>query len=132
MTDLKEYHKLADCKTVPIRKGHLVLLKEENVKLGQWKVSVVDDVIYGQNEEPRGAVIRKSGCKLGKLGLLRRPLQKLYPFEISTHGEAREKVRGLERKNEQGGVLEEYEKNGRMRRAAAKDGSWKSKLTLHA
>jgi len=74
MTDLREYHKLADCKTVPVRQGQLVLLQEENVKRGQWKVAVVDDVIYGRNGEPRGAVIRKSGGKRGKLELLRRPL----------------------------------------------------------
>jgi len=41
------------------------LLQEENVKRGQWKVAVVDDVIYGRNGEPRGAVIRKSGGKRG-------------------------------------------------------------------
>ena len=130
MTDLREYHKLADCKTVPVRQGQLVLLQEENVKRGQWKVAVVDDVIYGRNGEPRGAVIRKSGGKRGKLELLRRPLQKLYPLEISTHSEAKEKSEELERKNEQGGVREENEKNGRMRRAAAKDARWKSKLML--
>ena len=130
MTDLREYHKLADCKTVPVRQGQLVLLQEENVKRGQWKVAVVDDVIYGRNGEPRGAVIRKSGGKRGKLELLRRPLQKLYPLEISTHSEAKEKSEELERKNEQGGVRRENEKNGRMRRAAAKDARWKSKLML--
>jgi len=56
----------------------------------------VDDVIYGKDGGPRGAVIRKSGGKRGKLELLRRPLQKLYPLEISTHGEAKEKVRSWE------------------------------------
>jgi len=86
MTDLREYHKLADCKTVPVRQGQLVLLQR-----GQWKVAVVDDVIYGRDGEPRGAVVRKSGGKRGKLELLRRPLQKLYPLEISTHVEAKEK-----------------------------------------
>ena len=32
MTDLREHHKLSDCKTVPVKKGQLVLLQEENVK----------------------------------------------------------------------------------------------------
>ena len=130
MTDLREYHKLSDCKTVPVKKGQIVLLQEENVKRGQWKVAVVDDVIYGKDGEPRGAVVRKSPGKRGRLELLHRPLQKLYPLEISTHGNAKETSVELAKQDEQGGVREENEKDDRTRRAAAKDARWKSKLML--
>ena len=104
MTDLREYHKLSDCKTVPVRKGQLVLLQEENVKRGQWKVAVMADVIYGKDRAPRGAVVRKSSGKRGRVELLNRPLQKLYPLEISTHGDAKAKSEELSKQDEQGGV----------------------------
>ena len=130
MTDLREYHKLSDCKTVPVKKGQIVLLQEENVKRGQWKVAVVDDVIYGKDGEPRGAVVRKSSGRRGRLELSHRTLQKLYPLEISTHGNAKETSVELAKQDEHGGVREENEKDDRTRRAAAKDARWKSKLML--
>ena len=92
-----------------------------NVKRGQRKVALVDDVIFGKDGEPGDAVVRKSGGKRGGLDFLRRPLQKLYPLEISTHGEAKEKSEELAKQDEQGGVQEENEKNSRVCRAAAED-----------
>ena len=93
MIDLREYHKLADCKTVPVGQGQLVLLQEENVKRGQWKVAVVDDMIYGRDGEPRGAMIRKSGGKRGKLELYVDPLRNYTPWRFLLTVRQKKKVR---------------------------------------
>ena len=89
----------------------------------------MDEAIYGKDGEPRGAQ-GKSGGKRGRLKLLHRPIQKLYPLEFSKEGETMAGSEELAKQNEQGGVREENEKSDRTQRAAAKEACWKSKLML--
>eukprot|EP00794_Sanderia_malayensis_P012361 gene12361-biopygen9857 len=144
LVDLREFHKIKDNNPSKIGKGDLVLLYEDNVKRALWKVGIVEDLITGKDGQCRGAVVRKSGK--GKSERLTRPLQKLFPLEISSkenevNTEAKEVTRN-EETNEKGesGENEREERNvesvgGRLAgnrpvRAAAKDARWKSQLML--
>ena len=59
LTDLREFHKVKKCKPVQIGKGDLVLMQEDSVKRGLWKVGVVEDLIIGKDGQVRGASVRK-------------------------------------------------------------------------
>ena len=120
----------------------MVLIQEENVKRGLWKTGIVKELIYGKDGQVRGAQIRKAG---GKYETLNRPLQKLFPLEISSRDNDRKEgnVGGLEEKEEMRMVSNDDNEigdkirlegldggNKRRPRAAAKDARWKSRLML--
>ena len=60
--------------------GDVVLIKEDNVHRGNWRMGVVSDLITGKDGVTRGAKVRIGGQR--KPDFLYRPLQKLYPFEV--------------------------------------------------
>ena len=130
VADLREFHKLTNGKAASVKKGDIVLLQEDNIKRGQWKLAMVEEIICGKDGEPRGASVRKSGGK-GKPEILNRPIQRLYPLEISISNSEQSKngpsVRkaGSKDREEQESVC-----RSRSSRAAAKDAQWKSKLML--
>eukprot|EP00794_Sanderia_malayensis_P016165 gene16165-biopygen13734 len=129
LTDLREFHKMSNSETVPVKKGDLVLLREDNVKRGQWKVAIVEEIIYGKDREPRGATVRK--YEKGKPSILNRPLQRLYPLEISCNDSGI--MNGEKQSATQDGesnVGKENESRRQSSRVAAKDARWKSKLML--
>eukprot|EP00794_Sanderia_malayensis_P006135 gene6135-biopygen5084 len=129
LTDLREFHKMSNSETVPVKKGDLVLLREDNVKRGQWKVAIVEEIIYGKDREPRGATVRK--YEKGKPSILNRPLQRLYPLEISCNDSGI--MNGEKQSATQDGesnVGRENESRRQSSRVAAKDARWKSKLML--
>eukprot|EP00794_Sanderia_malayensis_P007346 gene7346-biopygen5937 len=129
LTDLREFHKMSNSETVPVEKGDLVLLQEDNVKRGQWKAAIVEEIIYGKDREPRGATVRK--YEKGKPSILNRPLQRLYPLEISCNDSGI--MNGEKQSATQDGesnVGKENESRRQSSRVAAKDARWKSKLML--
>ena len=143
LTDLREHHKLKDSKPVQIGKGDLVFIQEDNVKRGLWKSGIIEDLIVGKDGQVRGASVRKVGY--GKSENLNRPLQKLFPLEISCKDYVREegKVEGKPKKSENSlrdkvkeGAIEKIrleEGSGTMSRstrAAARDARWKSRFML--
>jgi hypothetical protein len=75
-------------KTKPFdaKKGDVVLIHEDNVKRSKWNVGLIDDFVIGRDGVIRGAAVRKIGGD-GRPQIVHRPLQKLYPLEItsSTH-----------------------------------------------
>ena len=79
--NLREHHKL-DNKTgtrkVSIR--DVVLVYEENVKRGDWKLGEVEKLILGRDQEVRRARVRVHTKGTGKTMYLDRPVQKLYPL----------------------------------------------------
>ena len=142
VTDLREFHKLKQTSSINIAKGDMVLIQEENVKRVLWKTGIVKELIYGKDGQVRGAQIRKAG---GKYETLNRPLQKLFPLEISSRDNDRKEgnVGGLEEKEEMRMVSNDDNEigdkirlegldggNKRRPRAAAKDARWKSRLML--
>ena len=142
MTDLRETHKVRKGKPVEINKGNVVLIQDDNVKRGQWKMRIIEGLISGRDGQVRGARVRRLGR--GKLEFVNRPLPKLFPLEISRDDDRKERSietlkskygMGIERdeNNEKGDNIPIECANGtrnRLPRAAAKDARWKSKLML--
>ena len=59
LTDLREYHRgkhESQLRTVSV--GDVVIVHEENVKRGLWKIEKVDEVIRGRDGMVRGAKVR--------------------------------------------------------------------------
>ena len=110
ITDLREQHKLKESTPNKISEGDAVLVHDENAKRGQWKIGVIEKLIVGKDGQVRGASVRMTIPGRGKLQYLNRPVQKLYPLEITGD--------------------RENGKEGRPIRAAAQDARWKTKLLL--
>ena len=101
-----------------------------------WNSGKID---FRKDGQVRGASVRLVGK--GKLQTLTRPLQKLYPLEITgSDAKKEENVENLAKKdevriesNEKGEKMSLENLRGRKthsKRAAAKDSRWKSKLML--
>ena len=56
----------------------MVVVHDENLPRGFWKLGRINEVIPGRDGEVRGAVVRLSSGR----GILRRPSQLLYPLEV--------------------------------------------------
>ena len=46
VADLREFHKFTNGKAASVKKGDIVLLQEDNIKRGQWKLAMVEEIIY--------------------------------------------------------------------------------------
>ena len=138
ITDLREYHKENSSKVNVVAVGDLVLIHDDNVKRGLWKMGVIETLIVGQDGKIRGAAVRKAGK--GKSEVITRPLQKLVPLEISEKkaSNAENLEKGRERRkegrkkllNEEKIDVVQEESTSRLVRAAARDARWKSQLML--
>ena len=141
LVDLREFHKLKDARVANISKGDLVLIQEDNVKRGHWKIGIVEDLITGKDGVIRGAKVRKAG---GKNETLNRSILKLFPLEIASTCYDKKEGKDM---NEIKGKLVSMERNegpnnnriedatcmrNQSPRAAAKDSRWKSRLMLDA
>ena len=143
LVDLREFHKLKQQKPADVAKDDVVLIHEDNVKRGERKMGVIEELIAGKDGQVRGAKFRKLGR--GKFEILTRPLQKLYPLEITIRDHDKKSVGNDESLTEENEMRKEVEskeneenivKNGdkkkrnRPLRAAAKDARLLSKLML--
>ena len=74
-------HGKANVENSHISVGDIVIIKDEQLPRGQWKLGVVQTLLTGQDGQTRAATV-----KLASSGrqhpLLRRPIQLLYPLEI--------------------------------------------------
>lgn len=84
LLELRESHRhLATTGTVSnVKIGEVVVVHDENHPRGFWRLGQVDRLITGKDGHTRGAVVRLSN-KNGHSTTLQRPLQLLYPLEIS-------------------------------------------------
>ena len=64
-----------------IAEGDVVLVHDDLVKQGFWKIELVTKVIPGRDDVVQGAVVKV--CSGGSCTLLRRPIQRLYPLETT-------------------------------------------------
>ena len=48
ITDLREFHKESSNNSVSVAKGDLVLIQEDNVNQGLWKMGVIESLIIGR------------------------------------------------------------------------------------
>ena len=68
------------------RKGNVVVVQEDGVKTGNWKMGVIDGLIRGRDNEVRRAHVRITTS--GRVANLTRPVQKLYPIEVHAESNA--------------------------------------------
>ena len=82
---LREVHSQPSRKTqgerAVIATGDVVIVKDEHIPRGQWKLGVVQEVLTGCDGLVRAAVVRVAGSDRQQ-STLRRPVQLLYPLEI--------------------------------------------------
>ena len=135
LTDLREHHCLTNKGSNVISEGDVVLVQDDQLKRGQWRIGIIEGLIVGKDGHVRGVNLRVSST--GKPQFCSRPVQKVYPLEISLVRE--NDGQGMEKAGMEGNVnsekVEEEKENGkgkeyRPKRAAASDAQWKTKLML--
>ena len=83
LINLRESQKMnTSKKSLKINVGDVVSIFEEGLKRRHWKVGKVLRIIRGKDDVIRGAVVQIFNEKNGK-ETINRPLQKLYPLEIT-------------------------------------------------
>ena len=83
LINLRESHKMnTSKKSLKINVGDVVSIFEVVLKRRHWKVGKVLRIIRGKDDVIRGAVVQIFNEKNGK-ETINRPLQKLYPLEIT-------------------------------------------------
>ena len=85
--------------------GDIVVVHEDNQPRGQWRLGRIDNLIPSADDKVRAAVVRVV-TKSGRPVLMKRPVQRLFPLEVS---------RGAEHEQPD----QAAEETGRPRRAAA-------------
>ncbi|XP_060554088.1 uncharacterized protein LOC132715131 [Ruditapes philippinarum] len=76
LTSLRQYHKTTGNNTQTVQVGDVVQIYDESPRT-QWKLGVIQQLIYGNDGLTRAAILRTSN------GLVTsRPIVKLYPLEI--------------------------------------------------
>ena len=69
-----------------ISEGDIVIIHEDQTDRGFWRLGKIRELITGLDGQTRGAVVDTvSG---GRSSVLQRPVQKLYPLEISQEEES--------------------------------------------
>ena len=63
-----------------------MIVKDDTTKRLFWKLTVVTNVIRGNNNQARAAVVKVSDPP-GKTSLLRRSVKHLYPLEVQSSSE---------------------------------------------
>ena len=84
LLELRETHRLKHERnsTSSIKLGDIVLIQDEHLPRSRWRTGRVKELIRSKDNTVRGALITVSNKD--KTGLLRRPINKLYPFECRT------------------------------------------------
>ena len=101
--------------------GDVVLVYNEGLKRGFWKVAIVERLVKGKDGVVRGASVRM--VEKGRPKVLNRPLQRLYPLEIREDKSF--KVGGVDEQK-----CEQNANWNRPRTAAALDSMWKTVAML--
>ena len=84
LVELRESHRTqgAGSMSTSAKPGDVVVVYDEDAHRGFWKYAVIEKLIVGNDGLARGAVLRLSD-KDGRRTTLQRPLQKLYPLEVT-------------------------------------------------
>ena len=85
LTELRESHRFAHKETAtnpkPVSIGDIVLIHDEDHPRIFWKMGKIEDLVKGADGVVRGAIVRSGS----KLALLKRPIQRLFPLEVSSN-----------------------------------------------
>ena len=89
LSELREYHTARNSKArkgmanAEIEKGEIVIIHEEKLPKGQWRLGKVERLYEGNDGVVRGAYL-KAVSRTGRTTRLRHPVSKLYPLEVRT------------------------------------------------
>ena len=84
LVELRESHRQSNHNRPPhssIASGDVVVVHDENLPRGFWRLGRIEEVISGRDGKIRGATVRLASRNRQKT-LLHRPIQLLYPLEI--------------------------------------------------
>lgn len=83
LNELRESHRYAAKKTScpRVNKGDVVIVHDQALPRGLWKLGRIQEVYIGRDGLPRSASVR-TATRSRQHTLLKRPLQRLYPLEI--------------------------------------------------
>ena len=90
LSELREHHVYTCCKGnydefCKLLLGDVVLIRDDALKRNMWKKGKVEQLIYGEDNVIRGAVLKVYNN--GKMSYLRRPLQRIIPLEVRESSE---------------------------------------------
>ena len=68
-----------------VKENDIVLVYEDHVPRGKWKLAKVIELITGQDGIVRGVKVQVGNSK-GKISVTKRPIEKLYPLGIRSEG----------------------------------------------
>ena len=87
LLELREHQKSCQGRARPgremIKKNDMVLILEDGIKRNKWRMGRIHKLLEGKDGKVRGAevvVVNKTGT-----GILRRPVNKLFPFEYNSN-----------------------------------------------
>ena len=80
--ELRNTHRNSTFKESNINIGDMVLVHDENQLRGFWKTAKIQELIRRVDDIVRGAILKIYSSN-GRTILMRRPIQKLYPLEVS-------------------------------------------------
>ena len=81
LNELREHHK-ANSRTATVEIV-VVVVKNENLPRSRWSLGRVTKLIKSGDNEIRGAIVKVSTHARGRSSTLKRPIQHLYPVELS-------------------------------------------------
>ena len=84
LTELRENHRYSTKKTpcrLSVSKGDIVVVHDDTLPRGFWKLGQIQEVLTGRDNQPRAALVRVA-ARDRQHALMRRPLRLLYPLEI--------------------------------------------------
>ena len=87
MLELREAHHHKGTNAAPVEIGDIVVVHSDNQPRGFWKLARVERTITGRDGKIRGAAVRVTN-RQGRPTMLHRPIQCLYPLEISLQEKA--------------------------------------------
>jgi len=85
LSELREFHRIRiKSGTVhTVERGEVVTAYDEGHPRGLWRLGRVEDLIQGSDGKVRGVYVRVSS-KGGRVRVLRRPVQHIYPLEVQS------------------------------------------------
>ena len=83
LLELREAHRYHEGRSDAVSPsvGDIVLVEDDDKPRALWKLAKVTDLITGRDGHTRGAILHVPS---GGHGVLQRPLQRLYPLEVTT------------------------------------------------
>lgn len=85
LLELREAHRYykGNTNTTLPKVGDIVVIEDKDKPRGMWRLARIDSLIIGNDGYPRGVVLCVSASN-GRTSTLQRPLQRMYPLEVTT------------------------------------------------